>query len=103
MARAIKGDDGEPTLQQGPHEGGHIGCLPTPAVDQQDRRSLPPTPAGERPTVHPPPERLGDVRLALVTAAGRLPFVLTEPEVQVGEVRDPQRRQGPSSVRSVSR
>jgi hypothetical protein len=53
--------------------------------------------------VHRPAERVRDVRLALVPAARRLPLVLAEAEVQVGEVGDPQGRQGPSSVRRVSR
>ncbi len=38
--------------------------------------------------VHRPPERLGDVGLALIPPPGRLPVVLTKAEVQVGEVRE---------------
>jgi len=36
--------------------------------------------------VHGAAERLGDVRLPLIPAARRLPVVLAEPEVEVGEV-----------------
>jgi hypothetical protein len=36
--------------------------------------------------VHRPAERLSDIGLALVPSPGRLPVVLAEPEVQVGEV-----------------
>ena len=36
--------------------------------------------------VHGSPERLGDVRLTLVPAPRRLPVVLAEAEVEIGEV-----------------
>ena len=38
--------------------------------------------------VHRAAERVGDVGLALIPAPRRLPVVLTEAEVQVGEVRE---------------
>ena len=38
--------------------------------------------------VHRAPERIGDVRLALVATPGGLPLVLAESEVQVGEVSE---------------
>jgi NAD/NADP transhydrogenase beta subunit len=59
-------------------------------------------PLGEQ-IVHRPAKGVRDVRLALVPAARRLPLVLAEAEVQVGEVGDAQGLQGSSSVRSVSR
>jgi hypothetical protein len=33
-------------------------------------------------------ERLGDIRLALVDAGGRLPVILPDAEVRIGDVRD---------------
>src|SRR6267143_5280542 len=54
--------------------------------------------------VHRAPERLGDVRFALVTPARRLPVELPEPEVEVGEVGElhgpPMRLSAPSSSSS---
>ncbi len=41
--------------------------------------------------VHRPAERLGDVRLALIPAPRRLPVVLAEAEVEIGEVGEPHR------------
>src|SRR5438094_6287772 len=48
--------------------------------------------------VHRPAERLGDVGLALIPPSRRLPVVLAEAEVQVGEVRELHRVTWPRSA-----